>query len=95
MKTQNEPVLLLSDARGIYIPQNFAEKFDMSLWGISQGDAAILLQGPDAENYWETWDDVTQHAKFEAKSVVYTLWQSEGGLYAMPIDFDLEENGWL
>jgi hypothetical protein len=60
-----EPLLWLSDARGIYIPRDFARSFvdrDKHVTGVTPEDWAILDAGPDHEWYWDTWNDVEQKA---------------------------------
>jgi len=84
-------LLLLSDARGIYIPRDFAEGFNMEDWHVSAEDAAILLAGPDHEWYWEAWESVLNNAtlttktatKHYAPGTVFTLYQ-DGDLWAIP-----------
>ena len=51
-----EPLLWLSDARGIYIPRDFASSFAdraKSVSGVTDEDWAILEEGPDHDWYWE------------------------------------------
>jgi len=82
MKLDNVEILL-SDARGIYIPRDFVQGFDLTRWeGISESDIEIL-QNPDDEFYWEAWDSVLQNAKFTADDGrVFSLWQ-DGDLFAI------------
>ena len=55
--------LLLDGARGVYIPQNFVEEFDLTKWeGVDQDDIDTLLKGPDEEWYWDAWDKVLNNA---------------------------------
>lgn len=85
-------ILILSDARGIYIPRDFVideykeiahEHCDK--WGITQEDREIL-QNPDHEHYWETWDCVLNYAKYTADNGdVYTLHQ-DGDLWGICYD---------
>lgn len=78
---------LLSDARGIYIPQNFAEIFAWrAVHGVEEKDLVLLLEGPESEHYWETWDHVLQNAVLrDAEGNEYTLHQ-DGDLWAIPKD---------
>ena len=74
--------LLLSDARGIYIPMNFVEFFDLSQWNI---DSKYIerLSSPDNEWYWDNWDVVLNNAKHtDSEGNVWTLWQ-DGDLWAV------------
>jgi hypothetical protein len=78
-------ILFANDARGIYIPQHFAESISLDkcdLIGISQEDMDILKAGPDAEWYWETWDDVLSNGKVRVKEngQTFNLWQ-DGDLW--------------
>lgn len=79
--------LILSDARGVYIPRDFVtDKYNEIIvvhckaWGIKDEDAEILASGPDHEYYWETWDDVLNYA-------CYT--DEEGNKYFLSQDGDL------
>jgi hypothetical protein len=58
--------LLLSDRRGVYIPRDFAEIIaSETRWtGIESSDIEFLLNGPDQEGYWDTWDSVLGSAKY-------------------------------
>jgi hypothetical protein len=73
---------LSSDTYGQYIPQNFIRDVDRELWHVSPENAAILDTGPDAEYYWETWDDVLGSAYYMDGSNKYTLHQ-DGDLWAL------------
>lgn len=54
----------LDSARGVYIPQNFAEAIDVKDWtGIKAEDLDVLLAGPDHESYWDAWTDVLDRAE--------------------------------
>lgn len=94
-------ILLLSDARGIYIPRDFVESvnFGEDGWqGVSAEDREILLN-PDHEWYWETWDSVLSNAHFVHKDSgkVYHLHQ-DGDLWAVCYDSMTDEEklnfGW-
>jgi hypothetical protein len=79
--------LLLDDARGIYIPQAFAECFDLDAWHVSPDDAAILAQGPEHDLYWDTWQDVLDNAYYMANGqsdLTAGLWtlEQDGCLFA-------------
>lgn len=85
-------VCILDSARGVYIPQNFVELFNASEWGISDKDKNILLQGPENEWYWETWDEVLDNAEYtDENGHEYRLHQ-DGDLWGYCIDrMTLEE----
>ena len=62
---RGEPLLWLSDSRGIYIPRDFAASFSdraRSVANVSDEDWDILDAGPDHEHYWDAWDEVISHA---------------------------------
>ena len=74
--------LLLSDARGVYIPRDFVTGFDMAKWsGISADDIATC-ENPDHEWYWESWDSILSGAKHtDPDGNVWQLYQ-DGDLWA-------------
>ena len=57
--------LVIDGYHGIYIPQIFAQRFPE--W-LDDEEREILLAGPEHEDYWETWDEVTSW-EFEDKSL--------------------------
>jgi hypothetical protein len=74
--------LLLSDARGIYIPRDFAAGFDTEAWCVNPADAEALSD-PDNEWYWEAWQSVLDKARYtDEAGNVYTLHQ-DGDLWAL------------
>lgn len=50
---------------GVYIPQTFAERYPE--W-LDDEEREILLAGPEHEDYWDVWDEVTSW-EFEDKSL--------------------------
>ena len=53
---------------------------------MSEDDAEILLDGPDHELYWDTWDHVLGTAYYLADDGRrFTLWQ-DGDLWAICVD---------
>jgi len=80
--------ILLNDSRGVYIPQNFAENFVMSDWGVGDDTRDILLAGPTSENewYWEAWEQVLNNASYvDATGNKWHLSQ-EGDLFAYCVE---------
>ena len=53
---------LIDGARGIYVPQAFAQAFAHDEWGFDAETWAILEAGPDHEHYDETWTEVLDGA---------------------------------
>lgn len=82
--------IILSDRRGVYIPQNFAEGFIIGEggWqGIDQEDLECVKLGPYAEGndwYWEAWDSIMNNAYLiDSDGLKWTLFQ-DGDLYVVP-----------
>lgn len=76
--------LLLSDARGVFIPRDFAT--ECTGWEISSRDSykdrKILEAGPDHPEYWDTWDGVLREASYrDPKGYIWRLYQ-DGDLFA-------------
>ena len=94
-------ILLLSDARGIYIPRDFSLHYEIGEdgWqGISTEEQAILAD-PDHEDYWEVWHSVLSNASYFDKpsGKVYHLHQ-DGDLWALSFESMTDEErinfGW-
>ncbi len=86
--------LLLSDARGIYIPRDFVQGFDLEKWHIdAENWAAETCNDPDNEHYWDAWDQVLNNAYFIDNGKKYTLYQ-DGDLFAIAYD-DLSDSEYL
>lgn len=86
MSKLNAVVLILTDARGIYIPRDFVcdDYNEIAIehceaWGIKLEDAEVL-QNPENEWYWDTWNDVLNCAEFT---------DSEGNKFKLHQDGDL------
>ena len=47
--------LLLSDVRGVYIPRDFVDNFNLDKWHVDN-KYMYLLSSPDNERYWDYWD---------------------------------------
>ena len=92
--------ILLSDARGIYIPRDFVTDFDLKAWGISgHPDDIAACSDPENEWYWEAWASILDSASFVATNGdVYTLYQ-DGDLLAVCYERMTEEEkenlGWI
>jgi hypothetical protein len=56
--------LFADSARGIYIPQHFAESHNPDKWKyLDPADMDILRAGPDHPDYWDAWSDVMDKAE--------------------------------
>lgn len=97
----NKPdmILWLSDARGVFIPRDFAKSFSdraKNVKGVSEENWAILEAGPDHEWYWEAWTEVENDAIItDENGVEYTVWQS-GDCWLVPkgMEWDEELDGY-
>ena len=95
-----EVILFLSDARGIYIPRDFARSVDRDqVNGVSEEDWEILEAGPDHELYWDAWSDVCDNARVTEPTtgVVYTVYQ-DGDCWLIEDGAELDEageQGWI
>jgi hypothetical protein len=56
-----ESNLLLSENRGVNIPRDFVDRYDMDEWNVTKEQAKII-GNPDHELYWEVWDEVIETA---------------------------------
>lgn len=65
MTTAQGLQLLISDRHGVYIPQHFAQDFDLPAFGLTEDDedVAILREGADHEHYWDAWDALMSKAE--------------------------------
>lgn len=75
--------VLIDDCWGIYIPQRFAEIMNRAyIKNVSDRDWLDLLEGPENDNYWDTWDRVLNNAVLKSRfgNEDYNLWQ-DGDLY--------------
>ena len=84
---RRKPELLVDECHGIYVPQNWAVRYGehaISYGGIDRADVEALIAGPDAESYWEIWDDIIRDYRCVSfDGTVWRLWQ-DGDLWAMP-----------
>jgi hypothetical protein len=80
-------VLFADSARGVFIPQHFAESVKRDcVSGVSKDDWQILETGPEHEHYWGVWSDCEQNAtvKDPDNGTQYRLFQ-DGDLWLVPI----------
>ena len=99
MTTKPEPMLWLSDARGQYIPRDFATSFSdraKHVTGVSATGWAILEAGPDHGDYYEAWCDVLQYARItNDDGVVFTVHQ-DGDVWLIPLGMEWDyESDWF
>ena len=79
MSTEPAVILYADSARGIYIPQHFAESVNRALVaGVGADDWDILEAGPYCEHYWDSWESVLDNARIGE----YSLYQ-DGDLWLL------------
>lgn len=87
MKSKPSMMLWLSDARGQYIPRDFAKSFAdraKTVSGVEAEEWERLEEGPDAAWHWETWENVLNNAVVtDENGVKFRLWQ-DGDLWLVP-----------
>lgn len=81
-----ESRVLVDGVAGIYVPQRFVTNYDATEWGIKPEDAEVLAAGPDAENYWEVWDDVLANAHYTDKDGKIWSLEQDSDLFAVNVD---------
>ena len=88
-----EPMLFLSDARGIYIPRDFATGIRHDcVTGVTDGDWHVLESGPEHELYWDTWADVESNATVRDPDtgIEYRIYQ-DGDCFLIPVGMEFDE----
>lgn len=75
--------LLVDDHHGVYVPKVFVTNYDMSVWSnVDWDDIETIEKGPEAEWYWEAWQDIIDNATYVHKGHTWYLTQQDGGLFA-------------
>jgi len=93
MTTTQKPDMLLwlSDARGVYIPRDFANSFAdraKHVTGVKAEDWTVLEAGPDHEWYWESWQAVCDNARVtDDKGNVFFVHQ-DGDCWLVPVGME-------
>lgn len=86
--------VLANDHHGIYCPQVALEGIPSEqMRGISADNLATILEGPDAEYYWDAWDEILANGAQVADNDGnwYTLDQVDGTVYAIPVGMEWDE----
>ena len=81
-----EPVLWLSDARGVYIPRDFAQSFASTKYvsGVSNTDLEILEEGPNGALYWDVWTEVLNNAIITGDDGIPYFLSQDNDLWLIP-----------
>jgi len=80
--------LLLSDARGIYIPRDFITQFrGWKGYGKGQFNAyKRILSDPENESYWDAWNELLDKLTYtNDKGIEFSLYQ-DGDLFAVDLN---------
>jgi len=80
--------LIADNHLGIYAPQYVADSGILAAGGIDEGSVEILLNGPDHEWYWETWESVLNSFRTESGEI---LWLGECGDVFLALPEEVEE----
>lgn len=90
----NQKEIILSECRGIYLPQNFIEETEnVEGWtyNISNYDIITLKNGPDDEWYWQAWENMLNNAYFTYPDGTKGVLYQDGDLFVLPEGTSLEE----
>ena len=87
METWN---LLIDSNRGVFVAQSFAANYNYLDHNIKADDLAILLEGPENEDYWETWEDVLNYCELTDQDGNKFTLHHDSDLWAVPVGFDWE-----
>ena len=85
--------ILLSDARGVYIPANFVDGFDVTQWGLDPDSWAVKTcegNNPCDEHYWDAWMEILDKAEYHKDGNVWRLYQ-DGDLFAICYELMTDE----
>lgn len=84
--TVKERNLYARSARGIYIPQHFAESVNREMCDAPDSDLDELLKGPETENYWDVWADVLDNTILTDSDGSQWRLEQDGDLWLVPED---------
>jgi hypothetical protein len=85
----HEPVYIISNHHGIYIPNVFSEMFSDHL---SQEDIEDL-SSPENPYYWDAWDEILSSFRFNDSGVAYHIEIGPcGDLFMVPEGMSLEDD---
>lgn len=85
--TLENAYLFADEARGIYIPQHFAEAVTREyVTGVTDEDYSILEDGPENEAYWDVWMDVLLKAEITRPDGSKYLLYQDGDLWIVPVE---------
>ena len=78
----NKIKCILDSNRGVYIPQNFVDDFDLSKFdGIEEDDIAVCKSGPDHEWYWDSWTAILDNASYTDEDGIKWILHHDADLF--------------
>jgi len=81
--------LLLTDARGVYLPRDFAQQFVVKESSLDDS-MTICATSPEHEQYWDAWIEILDNGTIEGKNgFSWTLYQ-DGNLWAIREDANID-----
>ena len=83
--------LLLSDARGIYIPRDFVKNFDLTEWQGIPEDAVKDCENPENEYYWDSWEMILNNARYTDKNGNVWRLMQDGDLWVYCFELMTDE----
>lgn len=89
-----EPVLVLVDSHGVYIPQMWCsdidesdcERLGVTWWAVQQCQA-----GPDSEHYWTAWDDILRDCQMTDECGTVWRLHQDGDLWEVADGYQFPE----
>lgn len=81
--------LLLSDARGIYLPQDFATSFVVRESSLDDA-MTICAAGPDHADYCDAWMEILENGTVEGESGAIWCLHHDGDLFAIRADVEID-----
>lgn len=100
MTNKPEPLLWLNDARGQYIPRDFATSFAdraKAVSGVTGEQWAILEHGPEGgldskdgpnDLYWDVWEEVCDSASITDDQGVQFFVYQDGDCWLIPVGME-------
>lgn len=96
---ENTSRCIVDGAKGIYVGQDFALRFDMREWGVSETDENILLEGPacpmtgtPSVSYWDVWAEVLDTAVYHDEKGDEWVLEQDGDLFMRNLDAEQDED---
>lgn len=77
---------ILDSNRGVYIPKNFVDDFDLTLFeNVNDEAVATCKLGPDCEGYWDAWIEILNVKHVDEDGTEWSLHQ-DGDLFMVALD---------